>query len=70
SIAFIISDNGIGTQSLSKQDLLQKSSSKGLKIVESKLNNHYPEAFSFELLNTAEPGCTWIISIDKSSLNK
>jgi LytS/YehU family sensor histidine kinase len=70
SIEFIISDNGIGTQGLSKQDLVQKSCSKGLKIVESQLNNHYPEAFSFELLSKAEPGCTWIISIDKSSLNK
>lgn len=65
-ISYTIADNGIGTQGLSKKDLLEKSTSKGLKIVESQLNKYYPRAYSFELLNPGCQGCCWQICIYKN----
>ena len=65
SILFTIADNGCGIKGLSKKDLLEKTSSKGLKIVESQLNKYYPGRYSFELLNHTKQGCCWQVGIDK-----
>lgn len=61
---YSISDNGIGLNGQTLNDVLSKSKSKGLKIMMSQLKKHYPSKFKLELSNKLPAGCTWQITLE------
>ena len=61
---FSISDNGIGLNQQTPDDILIKSNSKGLKITQAQLRKHYPEKHTMTLTERAEGGLCWVIKIE------
>lgn len=61
SIHYVVSDNGRGISGQNMEELLSKTKSKGLKIIQSQLKRFYPNRHSFYLEKNSNRGISWKI---------
>lgn len=60
-IEYLIKDNGVGLCGTSLEELLNRTESKGLKIIEAQLKKFYRNNYHFSASDLPEGGSSWII---------